>query len=359
MGNNNNDPAATPINNSRQTGGGAGSATNQRGRGKGGTQQPTTPAPKGMVAALGNHVFDYGQGKTSELLRKNWEKLLSHVGIHYSEDLHTELTARVRVTIPVPDYPPGVEEAYILSEEERLNNVDSFITKYTRLLAITNRQLSNTPLSDEEEEQLITKQLSLEEKIAALKMSKTIKPPIVLHGKQLTAYSSASKNYTSRCDRLTSDRAKVYELIKGQCTPRLVDKLEKAPEWASIQLEKDPLHLYSLIEKLTLSHTDDTYSYHAWYDGLYALFNVRLEQSELEYAKRFDALLRVFLAQGGWFHTNHLDQETANRPEAIKDGITLFKGLPPEQQKEIQEIVGEKAATYMMLRQSGNKHAAL
>ncbi len=68
MGNNNNDPAATPINNSRQTGGG-GSATNQCGREKGGTRQPTTPAPKGMVAALGNHVFDYGQGKTSELFK--------------------------------------------------------------------------------------------------------------------------------------------------------------------------------------------------------------------------------------------------------------------------------------------------
>ena len=343
---------------SKQDGGG-GTAANHRGKGKGGTLQPTMPTNKGMVSALGNHVFDYGQGKTAEQLNKNWEKLLSHIGIHYSQDLHAELTTRVSISIPVPDYPPGVEEQHKLSEEKRLSDLDSFISKYTRLLGTVNRQLDNTSLSDIEEEQLVSKQIGLEEKIASLTTSKSTKPPVVLHGKELTAYLSASKNYTNRCDRLTTDRAKVYELIKGQCTPRLMDKLEKESSWISTQQQKDPLKLFSLIEKLTLSHTDDTYYYQAWYDSLYALFNIRCEHSDLEYMKRFDALLRVFQAQGGWFHKNHLDHETTNLPEAAKDGISSYQDLPEEQQEAVQEMIGEKIATYMMLRQSGSRHAAL
>jgi hypothetical protein len=64
MVNNINDHAATPTINKQD--GGGGTATNQRGKGKGGILQPTIPTTKGMVAALGNQVFDYCQGKTAE-----------------------------------------------------------------------------------------------------------------------------------------------------------------------------------------------------------------------------------------------------------------------------------------------------
>jgi hypothetical protein len=227
-------------------------------------------------------------------------------------------------------------------------------------LGTVNRQLDNTSLTDIEEEQLASKQIGLEEKIASLTTSKITKPPVDLHGKELTAYLSASKNYINRCDRLTTDRAKEYELVKGQCTSRFImDKLEKEPSWTSIQHQKDPLKLFSLIEKLTLLHTDDTYYYQAWYDSLYALFNIKCEHSDLEYMKRFNALLRAFEAQCGWFHKNHLDHETINHSEAAKDGISFYQDLPEAQQELVQEIIGEKISTYMILRQSGSRHAAL
>jgi hypothetical protein len=206
------------------------------------------PTNKGMIAALGNHICDYGQGKTAEQLNKNWEKLLSHIGIHYSQDLHAELSTRESISIPVSDYPPGVEERHKLSEEKRLSDLDSFIQKYTILLGTVNRQLDNTSLTDIEEEQLVSKQIGLEGTIVSLTTSKSTKSPVVLHGKELTAYLSANKNYTNRCDRLTTDRAKINELVKGQCTSRLMDKLEKESSWTSIQHQKDPSKLFSLIE---------------------------------------------------------------------------------------------------------------
>jgi hypothetical protein len=80
-------------------------------------------------------------------------------------------------------------------------------------LGAVNGQLDNTSCTNIEEEQLVSKQIGFEEKIASRTTSKSTKPPVVLHGKELTAYLSVSKNYTNRCDRLTTDRAKVYESI--------------------------------------------------------------------------------------------------------------------------------------------------
>jgi hypothetical protein len=116
-----------------------------------------------------------------------------HIGIHYSQDLHAELTTRESISIPVPDYPPGVEEQHKLSEEKRLSDLDSFIQKYTRLLGTVNRQLDNTSLTDIEEEQLVSKQIGLEEKIASQTTSKITKPLVVLHGKELTAKQELHK----------------------------------------------------------------------------------------------------------------------------------------------------------------------
>jgi hypothetical protein len=55
---------------SKQEGGGD-TAVNHPGEGEGDTLQSTMPTNKGMIAALGNHVFDYGQGKTAEQLNQN------------------------------------------------------------------------------------------------------------------------------------------------------------------------------------------------------------------------------------------------------------------------------------------------
>jgi hypothetical protein len=43
--------------------GGGGTAASHQGKGKGGIQQPTMPTNKEMITALGNYIFDYGQGK--------------------------------------------------------------------------------------------------------------------------------------------------------------------------------------------------------------------------------------------------------------------------------------------------------
>ena len=82
--------------------------------------------------------------------------------------------------------------------------------------------------------------------------------PIALTSDQQTAHNAKFKDYNTRVSVLDKDRVQVYEIIKGQCTNRLLYKMEKDPEWKSVQSLQQPLVLYQLIEKLTLSHTDDT-----------------------------------------------------------------------------------------------------
>jgi hypothetical protein len=85
--------------------------------------------------------------------------------------------------------------------------------------------------------------------------------PIGLSSNQQTAHNAKVKDYNTRVSVLDKDRVQVYEIIKGQFTDRLLHKMEKDPDWKSVQSSQQPLGLYQLIEKLTLSHTDDTYPY--------------------------------------------------------------------------------------------------
>jgi hypothetical protein len=45
-----------------------------------------------------------------------------------------------------------------------------------------------------------------------------------------------------------------------------------------------------------------------------------------------------------------VDHETINHPEAAKDVISSYQDLPEAEQELVQEIIGEKISTYMMLR---------
>jgi hypothetical protein len=340
--------------------GGSGKTNNQRGRGRAGNSQPSTPTTMNRVPALINHIFDYGPGKTKEHLRVNWEMLILYVGITYARHIRTELSTRTRVEIPVPQYPKKALEEHNLAEELRIKRLKTTIEDYERLLEFNNRKSNRPGLSIVELEVLSKNELDLHKKLNTLKSNLRKKTPIVLYGDEALVYETSKKLYHKDTANLKKNRGQVYSLIISQCSSRLKDKLEKEANWDSIQSNRDPLELYDLIERLTLSRTSDIYPYAPWYEAMIALFMTRLENNESKYIKKFDARLREFKAQGGQLSLPaQLDYETANRPQARSDGITLFEDLPSYEKEAIRDIVEEKAATYMMLRQSGPKHANL
>ena len=88
------------------SGRGRGRARANSGRGRG-TKRASKPSPKstassskrGLTAALGTHVFDYGDKNCPDILRTSWEKLCEHVGTTLGPDISTELSTGKRIVL--------------------------------------------------------------------------------------------------------------------------------------------------------------------------------------------------------------------------------------------------------------------
>ena len=65
-------------------------------------------AMKGLCAALGTNVFDYGQKAAADQMRTSWEKLVQHVGTNHGQDISNELQNKQTVTIAEPTYSAAV-----------------------------------------------------------------------------------------------------------------------------------------------------------------------------------------------------------------------------------------------------------
>ena len=363
-GNKATNPPAANSNNKSQ-----GGKSFRPGRTKGNTvQNPATF--KGHTPALAGYIFDYGPGLSlspSEQVKKSWEKLVSYVGRNHGQHMKTELETLTTVTIATPKYPKHIWDEYEELENKRIASVQSELEGTERSLQRTQDALDRL-LSSEDSIAQEDKILSLDDKVLQLKgritkLTKSLrKEQIVLTGDIATEYSGLESTYKKEVQVLKEARGTVYEIIRGQCTDRLLDMMEKHPDWKTIHETQLPLDLYFLIESLALQSNDDTYPYAIWYDAWIALISCKQDdhQTNLAYAKRFEVLVRVYIAQGGRFYIpSQLDYETALRPASKIDGITSYRDLPQDIQDEMLEIVTEKAMAYILLRQSAPKHEDL
>ncbi len=81
------------------------------GRGRGNSYSGSSGAlikHKGLCAALGNYVFDYGQKGAADQMRTTWEKIVHHVGTIYGHDISNELQNKKRVIITKPEHTQDV-----------------------------------------------------------------------------------------------------------------------------------------------------------------------------------------------------------------------------------------------------------
>jgi hypothetical protein len=59
-------------------------------------------AKSGLCAALGNHVFNYGQRAAADQMRTSWEKLIQFMGTNYGQDISNELQNKILVMLTKP-----------------------------------------------------------------------------------------------------------------------------------------------------------------------------------------------------------------------------------------------------------------
>jgi hypothetical protein len=67
-----------------------------------------TAAKRGLCAALGINVFNYGHRAAADQMRTSWEKLVQFVGTNYGQDISNELQNKIPVILSEPVHTPEV-----------------------------------------------------------------------------------------------------------------------------------------------------------------------------------------------------------------------------------------------------------
>ena len=89
-----------------------------RGRGRGHNYSTTSgTSKKGLCAALGNNVFDYGHKGAADQMRTSWEKLVQYVGMNYGQDISNELQNKTTVILPEPTHTDNVIQRHTQREQ--------------------------------------------------------------------------------------------------------------------------------------------------------------------------------------------------------------------------------------------------
>jgi hypothetical protein len=323
-----------------------------RGRGRGNSYASTAVAKhKGLCAALGNHVFDYGQKGAADQMRTTWEKIVHHVGTIYGHDISNELQNRKTLKIDEPTHTQAVldkhndREARRLTQQTRLTNARN-LQRVSLQAAVAEGFDASAPMT----------LAVLENDIEEAAYQATLDLPIKLNDEETTQHSNEWRTYRERTSRLEKQRGQAFSMIRGQCMQVLLDKMKHDVDWTVASESYDPLILFKLIEKTVLAQTEDQYPYATVYEQECTLYSFSQNAlSNEQWYERFNTRIDVGTAIGVTRQHRVLLEHVA--AEAIPP--TLFENMTPEQQTDTRDKAEERYLSYVFLRQSGKQHNKL
>ena len=330
-------------------GGRAGRGGRNRGRGNNYTGAGSS-TKKGLCAALGNNVYDYGQKGSADLMRTSWEKLTQYVGTTYSQDIRNELENKATVTIPEPTHTADVMARHT-ARELMVRAGQARIQAARR----ASENMLAQAVADGTDAEAPMKLAVLQNEIAQAEYDMNQEVPIELTDSEKTQYSNAWRTYRERNATLEKNRGQVFSLIHGQCTQLLQDKMKQDTDWTAASTSNDPLTLYRLIEKTILAQTEDQYPFATVYDQELGFYSFRQEtMTNAQWYERFNTKVDVANAIGVTRQHKVLLEYVAQ--ELHTDD---FDNLTAAQQLEVRNDAEERYISYCFLRQSGKQHANL
>ena len=269
--------------------GGRGRAGRGRGRGRGQNYAGTTSTKKGLCDALGTHVFDYGQKSAADQMRTSWEKVTEYVGTTYGQDISNELQNKTTVIIPEP-----VHSAVTISRNQARETViragQINIQAARRAGEVMLQAAVVTALDPRAPMELAT----LQNEIANGDLEMIEPVPLQLTDSEKTQNNNAWRTYRERSASLAKHRGQTYSLILGQCSQLLKDKMKQDIDWATVSVSYDPLTFFRLIEKTTLSQTEDQYPFATVYNQELSFYSFRQEQmNNPQWYERFNTKVDV------------------------------------------------------------------
>ena len=321
---------------------GRGSA-NKKGRGRGDGYTPKTSNKKvGMCAELHHHIFDYGVANAADLLRTTQEKIAQYVGSKYGEDIANEVTNKVVVTVPPPQY----SAAIMTRHQEWERHVRSKQTRVKAALTAKLVQLQAAAVQD------VVEIADVENQIEDISYQQGKDVPYSLTKEEELEFSNESKSHSYRVATLEKHRGQVYALIYGQCTQVLQDKMKQDKGWPAVSVSYDPLSLYKLMERVIMKQTEDQYPVAALWEQLCNVTQAKQgNMTNIEYYERLNTKIDVAESVGVSFDFERIweycAQETHKKP---------YSSLSADQQALARSEAKERVLSYALIVSSSNQH---
>ena len=332
----------------RGRGRGRGKGGRGKGKGRGSSHVPATSAKtKGLCAALGNHVFEYGQKESADQVRTTWDKIVQYSGTIYGHDISNELQNKKTLVIQEPEYSQDTLTEHADATQRR----DTHHARITR--ARTAKKIALEALSDAGDADATIALAELQNEMDEAEYKVSIPLPMILQGDEKTKHDNEWRTYRERVTRLEKQRGQAFSLIRGQCQQVLLDRMKHDADWITCSESYDPLTLMRLIERTVNAQTDDQYPYGTVYEQEVAFYSFQQGQSTNDHwYEKFNTRVDVGDAIGiTRQHKALLKFET----EAAHPGIEFAK-LTEAQQAKIREKAEEQYLSYVFFRQSGTQH---
>jgi hypothetical protein len=114
-------------------------------------------------------------------------------------------------------------------------------------------------------------------------------------------YETESKQYYFKKERYEEHKAKIFVIVKGQCTLNMKNKMESLKGYDSIEANDDVIKLLSSLEELTFKTHEVQYGYWTICQTVRRVLTMRQQDNKplAEYYKRFTSCVDVAESQWG------------------------------------------------------------
>ena len=133
--------------------------------------------------------------------------------------------------------------------------------------------------------------------------------------------------YYEKMDKYNEYKAKVFLVVKGQCSLSMKNKLEAMKEYGKLEKDDDVVGLLKIIKELSYVSTEVKYQYWSMTTMLYKLMNTRQGENETmaAYYKRFKNVVDIVEGQWGELYPEKVAKDDSDysddaKRQAVIDG---------------------------------------
>lgn len=326
--------------------GGRGGRNNRGGRGGRGHGSYFSSNGKGkQKGQCAEHIFDFQQKGSADLLRTTWDKIDQYVRTKYSQDMASELVNLKPVVIPDPEYPQAALDRHDVTVKRKLKDMNRKLKAYKTLKEKLEPLVESDPKK-------IVEIAEAESAIEKIEYELTQDFPVEMTASEEAAFNAEWKNHRERTAAIKKHRGNVFSLVKGQCTEVLLERLKREEKWSEVSESYGPIKLYKLITLVVQTKTDELYPHEQVYNEFLRVLSFgEADMTNYQYFERQKTKVEVAEGVGVSFV---IDSLVDYQVEKDHPGSTLDQ-LSDKEQEKVKEDARERFLAYTMLRNADNK----